>query len=270
VTRPVAHDHARVAYDAFAPFYDDFTADHDDVSWTGLLLRSAEAHGLAGRRLLDVGCGTGRTIAPMVARGFVATGCDISPAMVAHARARLEGDARIEVGDMRSLGRLGAFDLVWSLGDSCNYLQSAAELEAAFGGFRRNLAPGGVVVIDLNTLRLFRCLYSSLIAIPGPRRVLLLDGHGAPDLAPGGRAEVWIDRLEAGDDGRWRRARTVHHHRHHPFATVVRALRAAGLDPIAALGAEPDGTLARELDEERHHKAVFIARDRRAEAGGRR
>ena len=266
----LAHDHARVAYDVFAPFYDDFCAHHDDAAWTATLLRCAEEHGLRGRRLLDVGCGTGRTLAPMVARGFAAAGCDISAAMVAAARAKLGAGARLEVADMRSLGRLGAFDLVWSLGDTCNYLQSATELEAAFGGFRRNLDPDGVAIFDVNTLGLFRRLYSSLLVMPGRERVLMLDGQGSDALPAGGLAEVWIDRLETGGDGRWRRARSVHRHRHHPVETVVRALAAARLEPVAILGAEPAGTLAAGVDEDRHHKAVFIARHERARAGGGR
>ena len=44
-------------------------------SWTATLERLAVRHGLAGRRLLDVGCGTGKSFLPFLARGY-----DVSPA----------------------------------------------------------------------------------------------------------------------------------------------------------------------------------------------
>jgi ubiquinone/menaquinone biosynthesis C-methylase UbiE len=62
-------DHAAVAYDGAAAIYDDFTAHHDYEGWIRVLERLARDHGLAGRRVLDVACGTGKSSAPFVARG---------------------------------------------------------------------------------------------------------------------------------------------------------------------------------------------------------
>jgi SAM-dependent methyltransferase len=44
---------------------------------------------LAGRRVLDVGCGTGRTSASLVAAGAEVVGLDASPQMLRHARERV-------------------------------------------------------------------------------------------------------------------------------------------------------------------------------------
>src|ERR671915_549693 len=116
-------DHARVAYDAFAPYYDEFTAHHDYEAWTATLERRARDAGLRGREFLD---------------------------------------------------------------DSVNYLHEATELEAAFAGIARNLAPGGVLVFDANTLATFRRLYSSCLVVQSPGRVLTLRGRGSPRLSAGG------------------------------------------------------------------------------------
>lgn len=267
----IADDHAVRAYDVFAEFYDEFTGDHDHGAWTAALERVALDAGLAGTRLLDLACGTGNSFGPMLERGYEVTACDASPAMVTRAADKADGRARVVVADLRALPLLGEFDLVWCLGDALNYLQSGGELTAAFAGARRNLADGGVLVFDVNTLGTFRRLYSSLLVQPRPERVIVLDGHGDPELEPGGSAEVWIDRLVAAEEGRrWRRERTIHHHRHHPPARVRSCLREAGLEATASFGSDPSGGLDPAPDESRHAKTVYTARRGAPETGQRR
>jgi hypothetical protein len=43
------------AYEAIAPVYDEFTANHNYELWLRNLLPALERHGLKGQRLLDVG-----------------------------------------------------------------------------------------------------------------------------------------------------------------------------------------------------------------------
>jgi SAM-dependent methyltransferase len=194
----------------------------------------------------------------MLERGFEVTACDVSPAMAAIA-ARKAGDrARVSVHDMRALPRLGEFDLVWCLGDSLNYMRDSAELEAALAGMARNLAPGGVLAFDVNTLGTFRRVYSSIIVMPGEHEVMLLEGHGRADLEPGGSARVWIDHLSVRDGG-WERVRSVHHHKHHTAGEIERALAAAGLETVARRGSRI-GALDPGVDEDRHIKTVYTAR----------
>jgi SAM-dependent methyltransferase len=262
-------DHARAAYDAFAPVYDMFTAGHDQAAWTGAILELAEDAGLPGRRLLDVGCGTGSAIPPMLDRGFAVRGVDISAAMIERARQKLGPDVELSVADMRDLPVLGSFDLVWSLCDSVNYLQSEAELAAAFHGFRRNLAPGGVVAFDVDSLATVRSLYSSLLVMPGDDVVLVFEGRSAPDLPSGASAEAWLDRLTPDAEPWWSRVRGVHHQRHHPEAVIRRALEAAGLAWVGVWGTEQDGAREQPFDDLRHNKAVYIARASAPEEQGR-
>src|SRR6478752_7257110 len=130
---------AEIAYEAIAPVYDDFTAHHDYELWLGNLLPKLEFHGLGGRRLFDVGCGTGKSFIPMLERGWEVTACDISASMVDLARSKVGDAAELFVADMRALPTVGEFDLVWCLDDAINYLLSATELQQAFSGMRRNL-----------------------------------------------------------------------------------------------------------------------------------
>ena len=253
-------DHAQVAYDALAPGYDDLTRGHDHAGWTAVLEARAREAGLEGLRLLDLACGTGNTLLPMLDRGYAGTGVDISEAMLAEARRKTGGRAELVWGDIRSLPVLGAFDLIWCLGDALNYLDTPAELIAALNGMRRNLAPGGVVVFDVNTLGTFRTVYSSLLAIPGPERIVLLEGHGSRELDAGGSADTWIDRIEQQDSGWWARTRSEHHHRHHTESRLRSALADAGLACAGVYGTHTSGVIEAPLDELLHTKALYIAR----------
>jgi SAM-dependent methyltransferase len=253
-------DHARRAYDALAPAYDLLTDGHDHERWTALIEGCAREAGLRGTRLLDLACGTGNTLLPALARGYDATGVDISGAMLAQARAKLGPAVRLLNADLRRLPALGEFDLVWCLGDALNYLAGEDELAAAFAGIRRNLDPAGVVVFDVNTLGTFRAVYTSLLAVPTADRVVVLEGHGTPDLPSGGTATATIDRLEREATGWWRRMRSEHRHHHHAEATVRAALARGGLACVRVLGTDTAGTLEAPLDELRHAKAVYVAR----------
>src|SRR5918999_1119435 len=255
-------DHARVAYDAFAPYYDEFTAHHDYESWTATLERLARDAGLRGRELLDVACGTGKSFEPFLARGYSVTACDVSPAMLEIARGRAASRARLVAADVRRLPVLGAFDLVTFLDDSVNYLHGAAELADAFAGIARNLAPGGVLVFDANTLATFRRLYSSCLVVQSPGRVLTLRGRGSDQLAPGGTAVALLDALVRQPDGWWSETRSEHRHRHHPPAELSAALERGGLRCVAVRGLHVDGRVDPEADELRHSKAVYVCHHR--------
>ena len=252
--------HARETYEAFAPHYDAFTAHHDYERWTTTLEDLARAGGLRGRRLLDVACGTGKSFMPFLERGYEVTACDISPAMVALAAAKAGDRVRLEVCDMRTLPRFGAFDLVCCLDDAINYVHEAQELEATFTGLARNLAAGGVVVFDANSLLAYRTFFASMSVLVGEERVLVWDGHATADFAACDRARATLEALNRREDGSWWRERSVHDQRHHPRETVQCALRRAGLRPVAVRGMRIDCSTTDGFDELENSKAVYIAR----------
>src|SRR4051794_33665366 len=153
---------ARAAYDALASTYDAFTADYDYERWLSVLHGLAAEHSASGRRLLDVACGTGRSFEPMLRRGYDVMACDISPAMVERASARLEGSGgTAAVADMRRLPDWGAFDLVTCLDDAVNSLHTEADLHAAFRSVARSFRPSGFYVFDVNSLPSYRTVFSA-------------------------------------------------------------------------------------------------------------
>jgi ubiquinone/menaquinone biosynthesis C-methylase UbiE len=240
-------------YDAFAPAYDEFNRGYMYERWASRLLQRAEEAGLRGERLLDVACGTGLSFVALLERGWQVTGCDISPAMLARARERVGDAATLLRADMRALPDMGEFDLIWSLNDSLNYLLSTAELEAALSGMRRNLAPGGIVLFDLNTLTIYRTAFSSEEVVEADGRRLVWRGQmSAAEIRPASINEARFEAEEEGLGGH------LHRQRHFTQEEVRAALAGAGLRCLRVLG-ELDGDLYPEVDEDVHTKSVYIA-----------
>jgi SAM-dependent methyltransferase len=244
-------DHAQIAYDAFAPIYDDFNAQNDYEFWFSVLLPRLEEFGLKTGKLLDVGCGTGRAFAPMLRRGWEITACDISPAMVAKAKEKHAGETiAYDVADMTKLPRYGEFQLVWGLNDAVNYLVSDGDLQAALEGMSANLADDGLAVFDCNTLMLFRAGFNQG---EGLKRDARWNWQGLGQAGDIFEAEVSGEGI----------ATHIHRERHYSVPEVQRTLLNAGLQPLAALGQREDGDeliLADTWDEERDHKIVHVAR----------
>jgi SAM-dependent methyltransferase len=253
---------AEIAYEAIAPVYDEFTAHHDYELWLGALLPEAERHGLKVGRLLDVGCGTGKSFIPMLERGWEVSGCDISPAMVEIARAKVGEAAELCVADMRRLPVFGEFDLVWCLDDAVNYLLSADELERALTGMARNLGPDGLLLFDANTIRAYRNFFAEEVTIELPGRRLLWRGRASADQAPGTIAEASfeVEAVPGGD------AESIppqmHRQRHFTEEEVLAALERSGLECLDVFGHDDTTVPEQPLDETRHNKAVYISRRR--------
>jgi SAM-dependent methyltransferase len=244
-------DHAQIAYDAFAPIYDDFNAQNDYEFWFGILLPPLEELGLTTGKLLDVACGTGRAFAPMLRRGWEITACDISPAMIAKAKEKHAGDGiALHVADMTTLPTYGEFQLIWALNDPINYLVGDGDLQSALEAMGANLAPDGLLVFDCNTLRLFR---SSFEPSTGLERDARWTWQGLGQVGDVYEAEVSGEGI----------ATHIHKERHYSVPEVQRTLLNAGLQPVAALGQREEGeelVLADAWDEERDHKIVHVAR----------
>ena len=140
----------RATYDAVATAYADQLVDELDGLPFERWLLDRVADDAAGRPVVEVGCGPGHVTAYLAGAGADATGMDLSPGMVAEARARFPG-RRFEVGDFRRLGRpatssgwaavLGWYSLIHLAG---------SEWPDALAALVRPLAPGGWLVLGLH------------------------------------------------------------------------------------------------------------------------
>jgi SAM-dependent methyltransferase len=155
-----------------------------------LVLETMDRFAPPGRRVLDVGCGTGFLLERLAGRGWSGVGIDLSPESVAIARERLRrlgGEDRLSV----AVGSAyeppeGPFDVI-ALTDVLEHLEEPRRCLAAL---RERLAPGGLVVVGTPNRR----------SLPGARRWLA--ERGVPglrlSLAPVDEWQSWVDLASHG------------------------------------------------------------------------
>jgi ubiquinone/menaquinone biosynthesis C-methylase UbiE len=135
--------------------YDSFAKAYTDSNETNLINAYYErpamlelAGEVAGRRILDAGCGSGPLFAALRDKGAVMTGIDKSAGMLQLARRRLGDDADLQVAELGS--RLpfpdGTFDDVMA-SLVLHYLE---DWGPALAELRRVLKPGGRLIVSVD------------------------------------------------------------------------------------------------------------------------
>ena len=105
-----------------------------------------------GGPVLELGCGTGSMLVPIVERGITCQGIDLSGSMLARAREKLEArgvTAGLHVGDMTDFDLDERFGLVFVASNSLTHLHAADDVVSCFRAVRRHLTPGGRFAFDV-------------------------------------------------------------------------------------------------------------------------
>jgi len=139
------YDH-RSYGDGFADVYDDWYADVTDVDAT--VTRVVELAG-DGRRVLELGVGTGRLAVPMADAGLDVVGIDSSEAMLAKLTER-DPARRVDavLGDITTDLPAGPFDVVLVAYNTIFNLLGEHDQPRLFQQVAARLAPGGAFVVE--------------------------------------------------------------------------------------------------------------------------
>lgn len=118
-------------------------------------LRFCEKHFTKPRRLIDLGCGTGRLVIPSAKRGFDCLGVDLSEAMLAVVTEKAKRE-NLSIGTLKAnLVELDAladasFDYAACLFSTLGMIRGAEHRARFIGHVRRILKPGGVFVVHVH------------------------------------------------------------------------------------------------------------------------
>jgi SAM-dependent methyltransferase len=129
-------------YDAF-PFSDDLPL-YDRLATAG------------GGPVLELGCGSGRILLPLVRSGHEVVGVDASSPMLALARSKLEaappdvaGRARLVEDDVRTFDLGERFHLAIVAVKTFAYLITRPDQQQALASIAAHVRPGGLLALDL-------------------------------------------------------------------------------------------------------------------------
>lgn len=141
-------------YAALAPIYERIGMSNFAANITPQLILYAQANDWLGRRVVDLGTGTGVSARWLANRGYNTTAIDSSLPMLESARQAFSGEGlglRWLHGDIRALNDLHDLDLALAV-DTFNELNSLRELEGVFASVYRCLNPGKLLIFDLHTI----------------------------------------------------------------------------------------------------------------------
>lgn len=248
------------AFDSFACHYDAFTDHPAYPGWIRRLEGLARAHGVAGRRALDVGCGTGKSILPLLDLGYDVVGCDPSSEMLAEAARKVDGQAKLVRAPAEALPRLGGFDYISCLNDVCNYIGAPERLTLAFRSIAANLADEGLLVFDVNTAATYRGWFSQTHWRETPTVKMVWHGPNPEDFAPNETTEATVEIFERDQGGLWRHETTRHVQHHYDEQTIAELLTPAGLRVAALYGQTDAGPPEQPLEPDRHTKALYVVK----------
>ena len=141
---------AEAQFDTIAKHYDLLYGDRDDdlAMWEDL---TDQVEG----EILEVGCGTGRVMIPLLQRGHRVTGIEISPLALQTAQAkldlgRLSDRASLHLADMRTFSLpQKQFSFAFLPINTFMHCQTTTDQQATLATIYHHLQPGGRLVVDL-------------------------------------------------------------------------------------------------------------------------
>lgn len=130
-----------------ADWYDDFlTGEGEDIRlYTSLLLPE-------GGPLLELACGTGRLMLPLLDAGVEVDGIDLSQQMLDRCRAKLDAAGHRSTLSRQDLARFrlpGRYRGIYVSGGSFQLLTDPGDAQRALASVHAHLLPGGRFVLDL-------------------------------------------------------------------------------------------------------------------------
>lgn len=239
-------------YEALAGAYDALTADVGYARRADFLEKLLRRSRIPVRLVLDLACGTGTMTWELTRRGYEVIGVDSSEDMLAAAMGKsgqVPGTPPVFLHQsMPELDLYGTVDAAVCCLDSLNYLTAPEDVRRTFRRLRLFVAPGGMLVFDVNTVE----------------KLASLDGQVFLDETEDtycvwrteyrrGLCSYYMDLFRRRRDGGWSRSEELHRQRAYTVEELTAWLTEAGFGSIRVYG---DGKLRRPREGEQR---VYIS-----------
>ena len=221
-------------YQALAPFYDAFNGDLDYNKWADFMEESFRRY-FPGRveSVLDLACGTGRMTEELCRRGYDMIGVDISPDMLAVARASAEEKGMAErilylCQDMCDFELYGTVEAVVCCLDAVNHVTDRADLSRCFHWVHNYLVPNGLFLFDVNSPYKFREIYGDRAYVLEDDGVLCAWQNHFNEKSK--TCDFFISLFSEREDGLYERTDTHQRERMYTIASLRRLLAENGFE----------------------------------------
>ena len=222
-------------YDALAGTYDALTGDVEYEKRADYLEKLFARSRIDVKTVLDLACGTGTMTWILTGRGYEMIGVDASEEMLAAAMEKsdsVEGIAPIFLHQsMPELDLYGTVDAAICCLDSLNYLTRPKDVQRTFERLRLFIAPGGVLIFDINTVEKLRALDGQVFLDETEDTYCVW----RPEYYRG-LCTYYMDLFRLQEDGSWDRTLEIHKERAYTVEELTEWLQKAGFGEIRTYG----------------------------------
>ncbi len=219
-----------MAYEYLAEWFEYLNDDCDYQKWSQYFIRGLGELG-AGKRGLELGCGSGAFCRLLTKNGYTMSGMDVSVPMLTKA-ARLAAEEGLSVsflqGDARTVRTPSPFDFILAPNDCYNYLPTA-QLAGAFRHAAACLRRGGILWFDVSSPCKLRTKVADTVCADDRDDVTYLSFNRLERGSGGDAVIMNVTLFVREKDGRFFRYDEVHTQYIHEEAPIVSALQSAGL-----------------------------------------
>ncbi|MEM9007591.1 MAG: class I SAM-dependent methyltransferase [Cyanobacteria bacterium P01_F01_bin.86] len=138
-----------IEYDTWAWLYNETMGPEYGKAQLQFIQRAMLPELPANAAILDLCCGTGQLLQPLIQAGYQVTGLDGSQAMLTYARQNAP-QANFLLEDARSFHLPEQFNGAFSTSASLNHIMSLDDLTQVFRNVYQALRPGGLFAFDIN------------------------------------------------------------------------------------------------------------------------
>lgn len=140
------------AYTKFASIYDELMTEIPYDLYAELI--ELAGNGLVGKKILDIGCGTGLLSVKLAKKGGIVTGVDLSEDMLFAATERAQSlslPITFSEQRMEQLEGFSAYDIAVIAIDSLNYVIDEKDVRKTLENAYNALVVGGVLLFDVHS-----------------------------------------------------------------------------------------------------------------------